>query len=132
MTPEKFLSIRLRRLSIVDFALVETAYIVLGLLLAKLYAPFAHLGWGVYLTLSLVCALPVWMRFFEYTGTIWEREKKFLKNNTPAQQVLVLVACIGFSLFASRIFPSLLAAPVWVYLALIAALVIKPIRHAWF
>ncbi|MDD3668992.1 MAG: hypothetical protein PHX68_01720 [Alphaproteobacteria bacterium] len=132
MTPEQFLSARLRRLSIVDFALIEMIYIALGLLLAKAYAPFASLGWGVYLTLSLVCALPVWMRILGYAGSIWEREKQFLKNNTPAYQVLVLIACVSFSLFASVLFPSLLAAPYWVYIALIGLLAVKPIRRAWF
>lgn len=132
MKLEQFLSRRLRRLSIIDFGFVETAYLIFGILFIKLYPPLALLSGWFYLAVSLICALPVWVRVFGYAGNLWEKEVQFLKHNTPAHQVLIFIACVSFGILTGVIFPRLLSYPGWVYWTLMGLAAAKPLKKVWF
>lgn len=131
MCLEKFLTEKLHKMTITDFAMVKWAYIILGLLAATLYHPFALLGWPVYLILAILAAMPLYMRFYSFSGSLKEKTKQYLQNNNPACQVLNLISCFSFALFLTSLLPFLLAIKWWIYLLILIALVIMPIKNVW-
>lgn len=131
MSLYQFLSKKLQRFTPVEFVMVKWIYVVLGVLVASLYTPlFMVSGWA-YLIITLIASIPLMVSVSQFKGNIHKKIKQYLQNNNPSNQVLTLLSCAFFGIAAAVFFPILASLEWWVYVVIIAVLIIKPFTHVF-
>jgi hypothetical protein len=132
MSLESFLSSQLRKFSLIDFGFVKSVYFVIGLFAYSLYSALSSLDWWFYLTLAMICALPLYIHIFSQKGNVWQKAHAYLQTNNPSNQVLLFLSLFFFALMAGTLSPTLISGSWWMYVSVIAALSIKPLTKTWF
>lgn len=132
MTAEQFLSEKLRRFSLLDISLVKAVYFLFGLLIFVLYPALESLDWWFYGLLGLAAAFPLWLHFFTFEGSYFDKGRAYLKSNSPALQVLLFMTQMFFALMLACLIPWLVSGEWWLYLVLIFVLAIKPMTTTVF
>jgi hypothetical protein len=126
MSAEDYWTVRLRRFSLVDFALVKLVYFLFGLWLLSLYPALGGLHWGFYLALGLLSGLPLILHWASGTGGVIQRSRAFLGSNTPSHQVLLFLCQFFVAVAVGILLPVLTSGPWWLLLLVIALAAIKP------
>jgi hypothetical protein len=132
MSVESFLSNQLRKFSLVDFGFVKSVYFVVGLFIYSLYSALSSLDWWFYLTLSIVCAVPLYIHITSLAGNLWQKAHAYLQTNNPSNQVLLFLSLFFLALMTGSLMPILVSGSWWVYVSIIVALAIKPLTKTWF
>ena len=130
-TIEGYLESRLQKFSILDVALIKLVYFVFGLLICSLYPKLLTLDWWYYLSLTVLCALPLWFHFMSLDGSFLERANAYLRTNTPSFQELLFLTLFFFAMMMGVLLPVITHAYWWVYGIIIIALSIKPVNTSW-
>jgi hypothetical protein len=112
MSVESFLSNQLRKFSLVDFG--------------------SSLDWWFYLTLSIVCAFPLYIHITSQAGNLWQKAHAYLETNNPSNQVLLFLSLFFLALMTGSLMPILATGSWWIYVSIIVALAIKPLTKTWF
>lgn len=132
MTAESYLSKQLQKFSIVDISLVKLVYFVFGLFIFSLYPRVSLIDWWFYFILFLVCAIPLEVHLFSQKGSLIEKAQAYLKTNNPSNQVLLFLSTFFFAFMLGTLMPFLVAGPWWLYLMIMVAAAIMPLRKSWF
>lgn len=132
MSIETFLEKQLQKFSIMDLSLVKFVYFFLSLMIFSLYPKLSALDWWFYLTLTLVCALPLWIFLFSQPGGLFEKMRLYLTSNTPSKQVLLFLSVFFFALMLGVLLPVLISYAWWYYVIISLLLAIKPLTVSRF
>jgi hypothetical protein len=132
MAMERFLSKKLQQFSVLDMGLIKCVYLIFGLLIFSLYPKLSVLNWWFYLTLAILCSIPLWVHLFFQKGSLLKKIHAYLKTNNPSNQMLLAMAMFFFALTFGVLLPSLVGLPWWIYLGAMIILAIKPLTVSWF
>ena len=99
---------------------------------AALLSSFESLDWWFYGLLGLAAAFPLWLHFFTFEGSYFDKGRAYLKSNSPALQVLLFMTQMFFALMLACLIPWLVSGEWWLYLVLIFVLAIKPMTTTVF
>ena len=127
----QFLTGKLRKFTVVEFSMVKWIYVILGVLIASLYAPVHSVSGWAWLIVSFIAALPLIVYTCSFPGNIIEKSRQYIQNNTPMNQVLTLISGVFFGIAFSVFFPVLSSCAWWIYLVIIAILFVKPFTHVF-
>ncbi|MCL2473758.1 MAG: hypothetical protein FWF23_02480 [Alphaproteobacteria bacterium] len=125
----QFLTGKLRKFTVVEFSMVKWIYVILGVLIAALYAPVLAVSGWAWLIVSFIAGLPLILYTFTFPGNMIEKSRQYIQNNTPMNQVLTLLSGVFFGIAAAVFFPILSSCAWWVYVVLIVVLIAKPFTH---
>ncbi|MCL2468806.1 MAG: hypothetical protein FWF24_01040 [Alphaproteobacteria bacterium] len=129
MKAYQFLSQKLQKFTLVEFAMVEWIYIIFGVLVASLYRPLLVVSGWFYLFVTLIAAAPLLIYFLNFEGSLIQRARQYIAGNNPSNQVLTLLSCAFFGIAATAFFPILTRCDWWIYAGLMILLFIKPFTH---
>lgn len=133
MTAETFLSEKLRRFNVIEYILVISTYIVVGLWIVSAYPPLRAVGWWFYLLMMIICVLPLIVHLISQPGdTLKAKFLPYVKSISPSLQMLLFLATFFLSCIVVSIFPIFVDIRWWIYLILILVLAVKPIHTVWF
>ena len=132
MSIETFLEKQLQKFSIIDISLVKFVYFFLSLMIFSLYPKLSELDWWFYLTLTVVCVLPLWIFLFSQPGGLFEKMRLYLTSNTPSKQVLLFLSVFFFALMLGVLLPVLVSFTWWYYVFISLLLAIKPLTVSRF
>jgi hypothetical protein len=132
MTIEQFLEEKLRKFSIVDFALVKSVYFFISLMVCSLYSTLLSISWVFYFTLTFLCLFPLWVHLFSQPGSYLTKAHGYLRTNDPAKQVLVFLSTFFFALMLGVLIPVIVSYTWWFYCIIAIVLAIKPLTVTWF
>jgi hypothetical protein len=131
MNIELLLEEKLRKFSIIDFALVKWMYFFLSLFICSLIPGLPNSGWFFYFVLSLLCNVPLMIHLFSQEGTLLEKMHAYLKTNGPANQMLVFLSVFFFTIMLCSLLPILAIANTFTFLIIAVLLAVKPVYVAW-
>ena len=128
MYEEDFLSEKLQHFSIVDIGFVKIVYLLIGILIATNYMALLNISWMFYIVMYLIAVMPITLHLLSFEGTYIEKSRQYLKTNKPSYQVLLFFAMFFLGCALAVLIPILTMIPWFVYIVLIVALAIKPMR----
>ena len=128
MYEEEFLSEKLQHFSLVDIGFVKIVYLLIGILIATNYMALLNISWIFYILLYFVAVVPIALHLLSFEGTYIEKSRQYLKTNKPSYQVLLFFAMFFLGCTLAVLVPVLSMVPWFVYIVLIVALAIKPMR----
>ncbi len=131
MTTYQFLSKKLQKFTLVEFAMVKWVYITLGVLIASLYTPLLAVSGWAFLVITLLAGLPLIVYTLGFKGGIKQKCRQYLQNNNPSNQVLTLISCSFLGIAAAAFCPVLASYEWWVYILIMLILVAKPFNHVF-
>lgn len=126
MSLESFLSKKLQKFSILDFALVKLTYLIVAYLIFSLYSPLAQIDWWAYLILAIITALPLYVHEFSVKGSLLTKMKNYLKTNNLSNQILLFITIFALGSMLCVLFPVLASYEWWIYVIAIIIVAIKP------
>ena len=126
MSAEDYWTVRIRRFSLLDFALVKLVYFLFGLWVLSVYPALESLHWGFYLALGLLSGLPLILHWASTPGGVIQKSRAFLASNTPSYQVLLFLCQFFVAVTIGILLPVLTSGPWWLLLLILALAAIKP------
>lgn len=126
MKTYQYLSQKLQRLSLADFACIKGVYVILGVLLVSVYPALLNISIWAYVILAAISAAPLVLFALSFKGSLIQKETEYLKYNNPSNQVLTLISCCSVGIIIAEVFPFMSSAFWGVYLSLMILLALKP------
>lgn len=122
----QYLSQKLQKLSLVDFACIKGVYVILGVLFVSVYPALLSISAWAYLLLAGVSAAPLVLFTLSFKGGLIQKAQEYLKYNNPSNQVLTLISCCSVGMVIAGVFPFIASAFWGIYFILMLLLASKP------
>lgn len=132
MSAEAYWTIRIRRFSLVDFALVKLVYFLFGLWLLTVYPALGELHWGGFVALGALCGFPLILHWLSAPGGLIQKSHAYIDSNIPAFQVLLFLSQFFVAIAVGILLPMLVSGPWWLLLVIITLAAIKPMTKTVF
>ena len=126
MTAEETWTRKLRKFSLLDFALVKFVYFLFGLWVLQIYPLLGQPDWWFWLVLGVLAGFPILLHWSVSDGNFIDKSRTFIATNRPSLQVLLFFSQLFVGVALGILFPVLVNGPWWLLPGLICLAAIKP------